>query len=143
MVRCRGPAFSIESRVSTTRSTRSVSPPKVGWETETLRVGGRAEMLDDERPALLRLRSSRVFVAERRLDSTTLRRAIDPSMSLSQDFRPALVPSARRRFLDGFGSLGPDHHAPGTRIEDDHAFSSLNDERGRDTLSFFRRPRRI
>jgi hypothetical protein len=40
-------------------------------------------MVDGERLALLRLRSSRVFVAERRLDSTTLRRAIDPSMSLS------------------------------------------------------------
>jgi hypothetical protein len=52
----------------------------VGWETDTLRVGVRAEILDVPRLALLRLRSSRVFVAERRLDSTTLRRAIDPSM---------------------------------------------------------------
>jgi glutathione S-transferase len=52
----------------------------VGWETDTLRVGVRAEILDVPRLALLRLRSSRVFVAERRLDSTTLRRAIDPSI---------------------------------------------------------------
>jgi hypothetical protein len=54
----------------------------VGWETDTLRVGVRAEILDVPRLALLRLRSSRVFVAERRLDSTTLRRAIDPSMGI-------------------------------------------------------------
>ena len=38
-------------------------------------------ILDVPRLALLMLRSSRVFVAERRLDSTTLRRAIDPNMS--------------------------------------------------------------
>ena len=58
---------------------------RVGWDTDTLRVGVRAEILDVPRLALLRLRSSLVFVAERRLDSTTLRRAIDPSMSLSPD----------------------------------------------------------
>ena len=51
----------------------------------TVRVGVRAEMVDVPRLALLRLRSSRVFVAERRLDSTTLRRAIDPSVNLSPD----------------------------------------------------------
>jgi hypothetical protein len=46
MVRCRGPDFSIESRVSTTRSTRSVNPPRVGCDTDTVRVGVRAEILD-------------------------------------------------------------------------------------------------
>jgi hypothetical protein len=40
----------------------------------------RADVLAGSRLARLRLRSSRVFVGERRLDSTTLRRAIDPSM---------------------------------------------------------------
>jgi hypothetical protein len=33
--------------------------------TDTVRVGVRAEILDDERPALLRLRNSRVFVHRR------------------------------------------------------------------------------
>jgi hypothetical protein len=51
----------IESRVSTTRSTRSVSPPRVGWETDTLRVGVRAEILDVPRPALLRVQGGQLL----------------------------------------------------------------------------------